>query len=83
VGPTAGLETEARGKIPYPLPGIESRSPGRPARSQTLYRLSYPGSPLINTSKFKTALMEYEVRLETGKGMKSFRYGFQIMQKNK
>jgi hypothetical protein len=37
VGPTAGLDTEARGKILSPLPGIEPRSPGRPAHSQTLY----------------------------------------------
>jgi hypothetical protein len=42
VGPSAGLDTEARGKILSPLPGIESRSPGRPARSQTLYWLNYP-----------------------------------------
>jgi hypothetical protein len=28
-------------KNPLPLPGIELRSPGRPALSQTLYRLSY------------------------------------------
>jgi hypothetical protein len=44
VGPTAGLDTEARGKILSPLPGIESRSPGRPASSQT----ELPGSPLAN-----------------------------------
>jgi hypothetical protein len=31
-------------KNSLPLPGIEPRSPGRPARSQTLYWLSYPGS---------------------------------------
>jgi hypothetical protein len=37
VGPRAGLDTEDRGKILSPLPGIEPRSPGRPARSQTLY----------------------------------------------
>jgi hypothetical protein len=37
VGPSAGLDTEARGKILSPLPGIEPGSPGRPARSQTLY----------------------------------------------
>jgi hypothetical protein len=37
VGHRAGLDTEARGKILSPLPGIEPRSPGRPARSQTLY----------------------------------------------
>jgi hypothetical protein len=42
VGPRAGLDTEARGKILSPLPGNEPRSPGRPARSQTLYWLSYP-----------------------------------------
>jgi hypothetical protein len=40
VGPRAGLDTEDRGKILSPLPGIEPRSPGRPARSQTLYCLS-------------------------------------------
>jgi hypothetical protein len=36
VGPRAGLDTEVRGKILSPLPGIEPRSPFRPARSQTL-----------------------------------------------
>jgi hypothetical protein len=35
---------EATGKILSPLLGIEPLSPGRPARSQTLYWLSYPGS---------------------------------------
>jgi hypothetical protein len=35
VDPRTGLDTEARGKILSPLPGIEPRSPGRPARSQT------------------------------------------------
>jgi hypothetical protein len=40
VSPRAGLDTEARGKILSPLLGIEPRSPGRPARTQTLYRLS-------------------------------------------
>jgi hypothetical protein len=42
VGPRAGLDTEATGKIISLLPGIEPRSPGSPARSQTLYSLSYP-----------------------------------------
>jgi hypothetical protein len=46
VGPE---DTEVRGKILSPLPRIES---GRPARSQTLYRLSYPGSsPYIIASE--------------------------------
>jgi hypothetical protein len=42
VGPRAGLDTEATRKILSLLPGIQPRSPGRPARSQTLYCLSYP-----------------------------------------
>jgi hypothetical protein len=46
MGPRAGLDTEATGKILCPPPGIEPRSPGRPTRSQTLYCLSYRGSLL-------------------------------------
>jgi hypothetical protein len=42
IGPRVVLETEARGIIISPLPRIEPRSPGRPARIQTLYWLSYP-----------------------------------------
>jgi hypothetical protein len=42
VGSRASLDTVAKGKIHSPLPGIEPRSPGLPARSQTLYWLSYP-----------------------------------------
>jgi hypothetical protein len=41
-GPHTSLDTETRGKILSLLPEIEPRSPGRPARSQTLYRLSSP-----------------------------------------
>jgi hypothetical protein len=37
VGPRTGLDTQAIGKNSLPLPGIEPRSPGLPARSQTLY----------------------------------------------
>jgi hypothetical protein len=37
VGPRAGLDTQVRGKIISLLPRIEPRSPGHPARSQTLY----------------------------------------------
>jgi hypothetical protein len=44
VGPRAGLDTEAKGRIRLPLLGIEPRSPGRPVRSQTLY---YLGSHLL------------------------------------
>jgi hypothetical protein len=47
VGPKAGLNTDVKGKILSPLPGIEPRSPGPPspgppARSRTLNCLSYP-----------------------------------------
>jgi hypothetical protein len=44
VGPRAGLDPKATGKILSPLHGIEPRSPGRPVRSQTLHWLSYAGS---------------------------------------
>jgi hypothetical protein len=43
VGPRAGLDTEARGKILSPLPGIEPRLPGRPTRSHRLLT-ELPGS---------------------------------------
>jgi hypothetical protein len=35
VDPRAGLDAEPTGRILSPLPGIEPRSPGRPARSET------------------------------------------------
>jgi hypothetical protein len=41
VGPRAGLDAEARGKI---LCLCRESNPGRPVRSQTLYWLSYRGS---------------------------------------
>jgi hypothetical protein len=33
-------------------------SPGRPARSQSLYRLSYPGSPICVRTLFNDALSD-------------------------
>jgi hypothetical protein len=41
-GPQSRSGHKAGGRILSPLPGIEPQSPGRPARSQTLYWLSYP-----------------------------------------
>jgi hypothetical protein len=41
VGPRAGLDAEARRKV---LCLCRRSNPGRPVRSQTLYRLSYRGS---------------------------------------
>jgi hypothetical protein len=42
-GPTAGLDDMEKKKI-LPPPGLELRPLGRSARSQSLYRLRYPGS---------------------------------------
>jgi hypothetical protein len=43
VDPRAGLDDMEKWKF-FTLPGLELLPPGRPARSQSLYRLSYPGS---------------------------------------
>jgi hypothetical protein len=43
VGSRAGLDDVDKRKLLTP-PGLEFRPLGRPARSQLLYRLSYPGS---------------------------------------
>jgi hypothetical protein len=59
VGPRAGLDTEDKRKNPLPLPGIEPRSSGRPARSQTLYCLSYPAHVI----RWSTCLMSRSVSL--------------------
>jgi hypothetical protein len=42
VGPRAGLDTVEKRKL-LTLPGLELRLLDRPARSQSLYRLRYPG----------------------------------------
>jgi hypothetical protein len=43
MGPRTGLDDLEKRKF-LPTPGLELRPLGRPARSQSLYRLSYPGS---------------------------------------
>jgi hypothetical protein len=43
MGPRIGLDDVERRKV-LPLPGLEPRPFGRPARSQSLYRLRSPGS---------------------------------------
>jgi hypothetical protein len=43
VDPRAGLNDVEKTKF-FTLPGLELRSFGRPARSQSLYRLRYPGA---------------------------------------
>jgi hypothetical protein len=53
VGPRAGLDAGARRKILCPCRGS---NPDRPARSQTLYRLSYRGySRTVEPRKKKTS----------------------------
>jgi hypothetical protein len=42
VGPRAGVDGVEKRKF-LTVPGFELRPLGRPARSQALYRLSYPG----------------------------------------
>jgi hypothetical protein len=49
VGPRAGMDTEVSIKILSHLLGIEPRSPGRPARSQTLFWPSYTYNKMDNT----------------------------------
>jgi hypothetical protein len=43
VDPRVGLDDVEKRKF-FTLPGLELRPLGRPVRSQSLYRLSYPGS---------------------------------------
>jgi hypothetical protein len=51
-GTRAGLDTEARGKILSPLPGMKPRSSGRPARSQTRsYNLNKSCNFLLSKSE--------------------------------
>jgi hypothetical protein len=44
VDPRLGLDDEEKRKF-LTLPGLELQPFGRPAHSQLLYRLRYPGSP--------------------------------------
>jgi hypothetical protein len=68
VGPRAGLDTQARGKI------LEPRSPGRPARSQTLYRLSYPAPCIEKCGYGNLHHLSYvsPIRLHTILGVRNF-----------
>jgi hypothetical protein len=50
VGPRSGLD-DVEQRIFLTLPGLEIRPPGRKARSQSLYRLCYLGSPRIFTEE--------------------------------
>jgi hypothetical protein len=51
MGPRAGLDDLEKRKF-LTLPGLELRPLGRPARSQSLYRLRYLGCLLSGVLKF-------------------------------
>jgi hypothetical protein len=50
VDPRAGLEDVEKRKF-LTLPGLELRTLVRPSRSQSLYRLRYPGSQEVNSTE--------------------------------
>jgi hypothetical protein len=52
VHPRAGLDNVEKRKF-LPLLGLEVRPLSRPSRSQSLYRLRYPGSPIIEKDQLK------------------------------
>jgi hypothetical protein len=60
VGPWAGLDDMEKWRF-LPPPGLEFRSLGRPARSQSLYRLRYPGSLL--ELRYSTLIQDRKVYL--------------------
>jgi hypothetical protein len=71
MGPRAGLDDVEKRKLLI-LPGIELRPLGRPARSQSLYRLSYPGSwvtaqtidnvcPLVSQDNVRSFIAERKI----------------------
>jgi hypothetical protein len=55
VGPRTGLDSVERRK-PLPLPGLELRPLGRPARSHSLYRLTIPGAHAARGSEVLAVL---------------------------
>jgi hypothetical protein len=58
VDPRTGLDDLENRKF-FTLPGLELRPVGRPARSQSLYRLRYPGSTNNNNNEDKSILHRY------------------------
>jgi hypothetical protein len=67
VDPRAGLEHMEKWKF-LTLPGLEPRPLSRPARSQSLYRLRYPGSPVhLYFPNFLPLLTDWEQFLLLGR----------------
>jgi hypothetical protein len=65
VGPKTGLDDVEKRKI-LPLPGPELRHLSRPARSQSLYRLRYPGSYGLRGGLYLFFLVVYFTMLYLG-----------------
>jgi hypothetical protein len=63
VGPRAGLDAGARRKILCPCRGS---NPDRPARSQTLYWLSYRGS-VLKYNRFLSRFVHFTLMSESGR----------------
>jgi hypothetical protein len=59
VDPRAGQDVEKRKLLT--LPGLELRPLGRPARSQSLYRLRYPGSSIQSEQLLNKMEVTYSV----------------------
>jgi hypothetical protein len=66
VGPKAGLDDVGKRKF-LTLPGLELRPLGRPARSQSLYRLRYPGSWTIILVYFKNCKLRLTMEIHCNK----------------
>jgi hypothetical protein len=62
VGPRAGLDDVEKRKF-LNLPGLELRPFGRPARSQSPYRLRYPGSYRDLKCLLRPLIKEAEVKM--------------------
>jgi hypothetical protein len=60
VGPRAGLDDVEKRKF-LTLPGLELRPLARPARSQSLYRLRYPGPDNIRIRNFYVSVLKAHV----------------------
>jgi hypothetical protein len=58
--PTAGLDDVEKKKF-LTLPGLELRPLGRPARSQSLFRLRYPGFSFFFSFSFSSSSSSYYV----------------------
>jgi hypothetical protein len=74
VGPISSLDDGEKRKF-FTLPGLELRPLGLPARSQSLYRLSYPGSHLHTKNHNNFYSSPNVIRVIKSETKKRERYG--------